>query len=145
MSYKLKEQFIKRHGVDLPAELAYNTHLSLDKDNVQGFVDGLIAAYEANKDYYVVPSQYVTGTDDFIQVFIRLQDEWFEKVEPFEPTEYRWYEINKVNDCIFEDDDTILTRNWLGKIEIAKNKEELLSCNRSVISQFLVIHCDVPF
>lgn len=145
MSYKLKEQIIKRYGTDLPAEIAYNAHLNLDANNVQGFIDGLIKAYEFGRDYYVVPQQYVAGNDDFIQVLIKLQEEWFDESEPFEPIEYHWYDIKHVNDCVFDDDDTILTRSWVGKIEIAKNKDEVLSCNRTAIAQFLVIHCDVPF
>lgn len=147
MSYKLKEQVIKRFGTDLPRELAYNIHLKLNANNAKGFVDELIKAHSFGKDYFVVPQEFVSGNDDedFVRVLIEINSDWFEEVNPFEPREYQWYEISKAPDAIIEEDDTILTRNWLGKIEIAKNKDELLTCNKAVISQFLIIHSDVPF
>lgn len=144
MKFKLKTQYYKRYGSDLPTELAYNVHLDINEENSLAFERDLLKTYEAGKEYFVVPKHYVMGQEDCIKITIKLKKEWFEEVKTFNPEEYHWYNINQANNCIIRKNDTILVRDRLGKINIIRNKPYLLNCDSSEILKFMIIHIEDP-
>lgn len=146
MSYKLKNLIIKHYGTNLPTEIAYSILTHLDENTAPELVSELTAAYNEGKELYVLPTKFLPEGNEHFRVVIKLNDDWFEEEHDlFVPTEYQWYKIDFASACEIADDDTILVRNWLGKIEIAKNKDELLKCNKALIAEFMVINSDVPF
>ena len=146
MSYKLKEQVCKRYGTNLPAEVVYSVLTYVDSTNADALATEITKAYNEGKKYFVMPEEVVPTGNEHFRVVLKLNDDWFEEEQAlFVPTEYQWYRIQLACACQFNEDDTILVRNWLGKIEIAKNKDELLKCNKTLIAEFMVIKSDVPF
>lgn len=146
MSYKLKEQVCKRYGTNLPAEVVYSVLTHVDSTNADALATEITKAYNEGKKYFVMPEESVPTGNEHFRVVLKLNDDWFEEEhELFVPAEYTWYKIDFACACEIADDDTILVRNRLGKIEIAKNKDELLKCNKTLIAEFMVINSDVPF
>lgn len=146
MSYKLKEQVCKRYGTNLPAEVVYSVLTRVNSTNADALATEITKAYNEDKKYFVMPEEFTPKNNEHFRVVLKLNDDWFEEEhELFVPTEYNWYNIELASACEIAEDDTILVRNWLGKIEIAKNKDELLKCNKVLIAKFMVINSDVPF
>lgn len=146
MSYKLKEQVCKHYGTNLPIDVAYHPLTRVNTSNAVALANEITQAYNEGKEYFVMPMAYLPDGCENYRVVLKLNDDWFEEEHDlFVPDEYTWYKIDFACACEIADDDTILVRNWLGKIEIAKNKDELLKCNKTLIPEFMIINSDVPF